>query len=216
MRARLQGNERPPSAPTRAGLSTIVAVLFVLLVVGGSTADAQRRYTLSQDADDEILSIGWVSSMNPTRRFSLYGDGRLVGRIKGFLETDPDAEDPVELWLSREEVTAIADIVVGAGLVEFEPGDQYKRLGFPLTTDTDALWLRISLKSYEGPRRKEVRSFVHSTGVDSPEDEIERYHKAKKAGRIAESEPDTFVEAEALLRLYEDLDQLVYGKQDDG
>ena len=54
---------------------------------------------------------------------------------------------------------------------------------------------------------------MHSTGIDAPEDEIGRYRKAKEARRIAESQPDTFVEAEALLRLYEYLDELVYGKQ---
>jgi hypothetical protein len=191
--------------------SLLLVVALPVAAEPAAPVQTSYTYTLSEDPDSEILSIGWVGIPYGTRRFILYGDGRLVGNTSR--SSPPEqVKESIQRFLTRVEVREVVDIVVDAGLVDFEPGEMRERLGpRPMVTDTETLWLRVSLASYASPKRKEVNAFTHSTGIDSPKEEVVRYSEAKRLGRIAESEPETFVEAQSLLRLYERLDQLVYG-----
>ena len=144
-------------------------------------------------------SIGWVLGSG-LHRFRLYGDGRLVVTNWGGRPGVDDVGEPVEMWLSREEIKAVVDTVVNAGVLD--PSGSRTALPEEFTTEVGALWLRVSFASFRSPRRTEDTPFVYSNAINAPSWRAHRYREAKASGRIPESEPDTFVEAEVPLQLY--------------
>lgn len=191
----------------------ILIALLALLTLSSPVTAVERHYAVSEDAEQPILSLGWAGGSLESPRFTLYGDGRLIGRVS--LPSGPSVGEPIEVVLSHNDVQSVMKSIVDAGLVDFRPGDQNKRIGPRLNyiSDSSSLLLEVSLESYDSPGRKEVRPFIHRTGIDSPHEEIKRYRKEKLAGRVADTEPDTFVEAETLLQLYDSFNELVFGKQ---
>jgi hypothetical protein len=201
-------------------------VIGILLMVRGSAAGTERQYTLSKDANVEILSIQEFGVPDLTHRFTIYGDGRLVGRDLGVYGNSAVPENAVEIWLSSDETKAILDTLVGSGLIEFGPDVAKRRReiisgmqqeGEPETIavsgDTAGISLRVSLASYESPQRTEVRPFVHIARIFNPRYLASQYRERGVAGQIPESEPQTFVEAEALSSVYESLRRLVYSRE---
>ena len=195
--------------------SKLVALVVTagLLALSALAPAADRTYTVSDSPDDEVLSIRWScgDTPEPTLNYALYGDGRLVRSLKGCHPSSRNVGPDLERRVTSEEVEAIVDAIVEAGLVEFEESDLRKRLK-PSTSlgevvDGSSLSLRISLRSYSSVERKEAEPFVYATSVYAPEYYIGQYQDARKAGGLARGAPETFVEAEALLRLYNQLER---------
>jgi hypothetical protein len=209
--------------PRFHGLRSLI-VFAILLIVAVSSARAERRYTLSQDGNVEILSVGLFGVQDLTHRFNLYGNGRLLGRDQG-VTGNVLSDSAVEVWLSPEEVRAIVDIVVDGGLIEFGPDvsrHRWEQLydkpedGEPeviiASSSIAGLELRVSLESYDGPRRKELQPFAHTVAIREPRYTAKQYRERRQAGHIPNNEPATYFEAEALVHLFDHLEGLVYGR----
>lgn len=203
-----------------------LSLIALLLVVGRSTAGAEQQYTASKDANVEILSIQEFGVPDLTHRFTIYGDGRLVGRDLGVYGNTTVPENAVEVWLSSDEVRVILDTLVGGGLIEFRADVAKRRReiisgkqveGEPETIavsgDTAGISLRVSLASYESAQRSEVRPFVHVTRIGNPQFAAKQYRERTEGDQVPASEPETFIEAEALSSVYEYLERLVYGSE---
>jgi hypothetical protein len=123
-----------------------------------------------------------------------------------------DAETPLERQLTAKEFASLMDIVIDGGLVEFDPDDLEKRFKSSAPPSADiidasTLLVSISLASYESEKRSRVEPFTHYVAIYAPEHQIARYRAAGRAGAIVARQPASFVEAEALLRLFMHVEQ---------
>jgi hypothetical protein len=199
--------------------------LATLLVVGGPAAGAGRHYSFSSNSNVEIMSIQQFGVPDLTHGFTIYGDGRLIGRDIG-VYGHAVPENPIELWLSTDDVKAILDTLVDSGLIEFGHDVAKRRReiihgrggtdepeAVAVSGDTAGLSVRVSLASYEGLQRTETVPFVHVASIGNPRFSASQYREKAEAGQISGADPDTFLEAEALSYVYEYLESLVYERE---
>lgn len=152
------------------GVGVLLAAVLWLHVDTQSHAGetSEREYWYSSDPDTALVVARFAGGRSAyIHRHAIFADGRYEYQL-----TDLSGQRVFkkhEVQLASEEVTALLDRAVHAGLMEFDRDiiEERKRAIHPpyIASDAGTMFLEINLERYRGPGQPEAKARSHSMSL---------------------------------------------------